>query len=78
STQTVHEDASDRKDATAPDTETPAERYPVIGGEPGELVTPAEALADGDRYWVNPDRPEEIWDRRHRDQLLDPEYGNAA
>lgn len=77
-TQAVYEDASVPKDEVAPETETPTERHPVIGGEPGELVTTAEALADRDRYWVNPDRPDEIWNRGHRDQLLDPRYDDAA
>jgi hypothetical protein len=64
--------------AGAPAPNAATERHPVIGGEPGEVVTTAEALADPDRYWVNPDRPDEIWNRRHRDGLLDPGYGKAA
>lgn len=62
----------------APAPKTATERHPVIGGEPGDFVTTAEALVDPDRYWVNPDRPDEIWSRRHRDGLLDPGYGKAA
>lgn len=54
------------------------ERYEVIGGAPGERVSTAEALANTDRYWVNQDRPREIWDRRHRDALLGLSYDKAA
>ena len=60
----------------APEVVTP--RHTVIGGESGEVVGMAEALANPDRYWVNPDRPDEIWNRRHRDGLLGSGYDKAA
>lgn len=55
-----------------------AEWFEVIGGAPGERISTAEALANRDRYWVNQDRPSEIWDRRHRDALLGLSYDKAA
>lgn len=54
-------------DSPIPRTED--ERHAVIGGTPEERVTLAEALADQERYWVNQDRPEEIWLRDYYNEI---------
>lgn len=64
--------------ATESQDETTSQRHLVIGGKPGESVSTKEALADPALYWVNPDRPNEIWDRHHHEQLMSSSYDNAA
>jgi uncharacterized protein DUF4407 len=54
------------------------ERYLVIGGAPDEFVTKSEALADRNLYWVNPDRPDEIWARQFHDELQRTAGGQSA
>lgn len=48
----------------------PDERYPVIGSETQELISIAQAQANPERYWVNPDNPTEIWLQAHRQQIF--------
>lgn len=55
------EECHDDRTSASPSSRTDDERYVVIGGAPDERVTLTEALADRKRYWVNQDRPEEIW-----------------
>ena len=53
-------------------------RHPVIGGASDERVTTSEALANRNRYWVNPDRPNEIWVRQFHDELQGTAGGQPA
>lgn len=55
----------DDRASASPSSRADDERYSVIGGAQDERVTLAEALADRKRYWVNQDRPEEIWLREY-------------
>lgn len=52
--------------------------YPVVGGNPGERVSTTEALADNNRYWVNPENPDEIWDRQYYEVLRGMDSGKDA
>jgi hypothetical protein len=76
--QTNNDPSMPDRQRTAPRDVAEMERYEVIGGAPGERVSIAEARANPDRYWVNGDRPSEIWDKRHREALLEPSYDKAA
>lgn len=55
----------DDQTSVPPSSRADDERYAVIGGASDERVTLAEALANRERYWVNQDRPEEIWLREY-------------
>ena len=46
------------------------ERYPVIGSETQEQISIAQAQANPERYWVNPDNPAEIWLQAYRKQIF--------
>ena len=69
---------SNHGEAASADSETEAVLYPVVGGKPGEQIATAEALADGKRYWVNPESPDEIWDREYYEALQGEDYNNDA
>lgn len=66
-TATTNE-ATASKAAPASNTAT---SYPVIGGKNNETVTLKMALANPDKYWVNPDRPGEIWDAHYYASIHD-------
>ncbi len=57
--------------------ETSATRREVIGGGPGQRIRLEEALADRNRYWVDP-HTQEIWDARYREALFGPKMRKAA
>ncbi|MEQ1779418.1 MAG: DUF4407 domain-containing protein [Nitrosomonas sp.] len=59
------EECRDDLASASPSSRADDERYSIIGGAPDERITLAEALADRERYWVNQDRPEEIWLREY-------------
>ena len=72
-------DEQENSGRVSPDNDSPndehslvpdAEEHPVIGGDLGEIVSVAQALADEERFWVNPDNPSEIWDRAYRSSVL--------
>ena len=62
----------DNDERTTDSTATPhvdEEPREVIGGEQGESVSMADALADPQRYWVDPET-RQVWDTDFRRQLL--------
>lgn len=60
--ETVHSQVSGRR-------ETEAALYPVIGSPNGERVSLADALANPEQYWVDPDT-HEIWSVDYRGTLM--------
>lgn len=59
------EECRDDLASASPSSRADDELYSIIGGTSDERATLAEALADRERYWVNQDRPEEIWLREY-------------
>ena len=65
----IHEQASEHDVATASD--TGADLREVIGSD-GERISLAAAIADPQRYWVDPET-HEIWDSNFRNSLMGTE-----
>lgn len=72
---------SDHEQRETPDTTAPSsaddDLCEVIGYDKGERVSLATALADPQRYWVDPEK-HEIWDANFRKVLLEDENRHAA